>query len=96
MDAEQTRPGRAVIFLGGQTLEGLLSLPDGMRVVAVSHDFARLGVLLGVESDALPSLPEGCVPEELGGSWGPEVLVDDDGKCWYRWNWMPSSAESGA
>ena len=84
------RPGRAVIFLGDQILEELLHLPEGMRIVAVSHDFARLGVLLGVESDALPARSEGAVATELGGTWAQDRLVVD-GQCWYRWNWTPTS-----
>jgi hypothetical protein len=77
------RPGRATLFVGHLTLERLLGLPEGLRVTSVSHDFARLGVLLGIEGHSLEVLEEDMVPLNLG-RVVVESKTDDAGAVWHR------------
>ena len=77
------RPGRATLFVGHLTLERLMGFPEGVRVTGVSHDFARLGVLLSVESDSLEALEEGMTPPNLG-RIVVETKKDEAGAIWCR------------
>ncbi len=77
------RPGRATVFVGDLTIERILDLPDGVRVVGISHDFARLGVLLAMESDSLPLRYEGEIAMSLG-RLVVETMTDEAGATWFR------------
>lgn len=56
---------RAVAFLSAQQVERVLSLPEGVRVVAIRDDFLRNGVLVLVQGGNLAPVPEDVTPPEM-------------------------------
>ena len=64
-NGKPARPGRAVIFLGEDTLERLLDLPPHQHITGLTTDFPRLGILLAVESHQFPPRTPGTAPREL-------------------------------
>ena len=76
-DPAATRPGRAVVFLGEDTLERLLDLPPHMHITGLTTDFTRLGILLAVESGRLPPRASGTQAPELP---LPPGILDVDAK----------------
>lgn len=56
---------RAVAFLSAQQVERVLSLPEGVRVVAIREDFLRNGVLVLVQGGNLAPVPEDVTPPEM-------------------------------
>lgn len=68
---------RALVYLGEQQLMRILKLPEGFRVIGVNADFYRVGVVVMVESDALPDIIEGGTIPNLTneqGQWESPVF----------------------
>lgn len=61
-----------MVWLGYQTLAGLLRLPEGQRVSSIHADWLRLGIGVVVEGGDLPEVAE----NEYPGSVPPAGYVD--------------------
>ncbi len=70
-----TERRRALVLLDEQLIANILGLPEGVRVIGIRDDFARLGVMVMVEGDSLDPVPEGVEPPRLRGEW--EYLADE-------------------
>ena len=69
-DNDSAMPDRyAIVHLSRQELEQLLQLPAGLRIVGVRDDWARIGVRIMVEGEALEPVDKRMEPPTLHGTW---------------------------